>query len=63
MKRFERALPLYQRVGSGLGQANCITTLGHIALRRSDYDGARAEIERALPLRLAAGVISPDGRA
>ena len=48
--RFERALPLYQRIGGVLGEANCIQGLGDIALRRSDHDGARARYEQALPL-------------
>jgi hypothetical protein len=48
--RYEQALPLYQRVGSVLGEANCIQGLGDIALRRSDHDGARAAYEQALPL-------------
>ena len=48
--QYERALPLFERVGSVLGEANCIKGLGDIALRRSDHDGARAQYERALPL-------------
>jgi tetratricopeptide (TPR) repeat protein len=48
--QFERALPLYQRIGDVLGEANCIRSLGNIAMDRSDHDGARAQYERALPL-------------
>jgi tetratricopeptide (TPR) repeat protein len=48
--RFEEALPLYQRIGSVLGEANCIQSLGHIALRRSDHDAARARLQTALAL-------------
>ena len=47
---YEQALPLYQRVGSVLGEASCIKGLGDIALDRSDHDGARARYEQALPL-------------
>ena len=36
VKRFEEALALYRRIGGVLGEANCIHSLGDIALRRSD---------------------------
>ena len=49
-RRFEAALPLYERIGGVLGEANCIQRLGDIALRRSDHDAARQRYEAALPL-------------
>jgi predicted negative regulator of RcsB-dependent stress response len=48
--QYEKALPLYQQVGSTTGEANCIYNLGDVALDRSDHDGARARYEKALPL-------------
>jgi tetratricopeptide (TPR) repeat protein len=49
-KRYEEALPLFQKNGDLLGQANCILALGHIALARSDHETARKRYEEALPL-------------
>jgi tetratricopeptide (TPR) repeat protein len=49
-KRYEEALPLYQKVGDLLGEANCIRSLGDIALERSDHETARKRYEEALPL-------------
>jgi tetratricopeptide (TPR) repeat protein len=47
---YEQALPLYRQVGDVLGEANCIQSLGDIALARSDHEVARASYEQALPL-------------
>ena len=41
------ALPLFREVGDVRGEANCIWSLGNIALRRSDHEGARAHFEEA----------------
>jgi hypothetical protein len=43
-------LPLYQQIGSVLGEANCIQSLGDIALERSDHEQARQDFETALKL-------------
>jgi tetratricopeptide (TPR) repeat protein len=40
-----------------LGEALCITGLGDIALRRSDYDTARTHYQQALPLYHQAGSV------
>jgi tetratricopeptide (TPR) repeat protein len=47
---YERAMPLYQQVGSVLGEANCIQGLGDIARACSDHDTARSHYEKALLL-------------
>jgi tetratricopeptide (TPR) repeat protein len=46
----EQALRIYRQVGSVLGEANCIRSLGDIALRRSDHETARRRYEEALSL-------------
>lgn len=48
--KYQEALPLYKQVGDLLGQANCIQSLGDIALRRSDPAEARRNFETALTL-------------
>jgi tetratricopeptide (TPR) repeat protein len=52
---YERALPLYQRAGDVLGEADCMRGLGDTALAQSDYGAAQAQYERALPLYQSAG--------
>jgi SIR2-like domain/Tetratricopeptide repeat len=47
---YDTARPLYQRVGSLLGEANCIQRLGDIARERSDHDTARTHYEMALAM-------------
>jgi tetratricopeptide (TPR) repeat protein len=47
---YEAARPLYQRVGSILGEANCIRGLGDLARARSDHDTARTHYEAALAI-------------
>ena len=49
-QRYEQALPLYQKVGDVLGEANCIRSLGDIALERSDHERRAQRYEQALPL-------------
>lgn len=48
--RYEQAEPLYRQVGDVLGEANCIWSLGDLALRHSDHETARARYEQAQPL-------------
>ena len=43
-------LPLFQRVGDELGKANCLASLGDIALRREDHLEAGHRYAEALPL-------------
>jgi tetratricopeptide (TPR) repeat protein len=40
----------FHDAGDLLGEANCLRSLGDIALARSDHDGARQRYEAALPL-------------
>jgi tetratricopeptide (TPR) repeat protein len=47
----------FRDAGDVLGEANCIKSLGDIALRRSDQDGARQRYEAALPLYQKVGSV------
>ncbi|MEO5725907.1 MAG: tetratricopeptide repeat protein, partial [Byssovorax sp.] len=49
------ALDAYRSAGNRLGEANCIQSLGNIALRRSDHEGARTRFEQALLLHKQVG--------
>ena len=47
----------FHDAGNLLGEANCILSLGEIALARSDHDGARQRYEAALPLYQEVGSV------
>lgn len=49
-QQYERALPLFEQVGSLLGQANCIRSLGDIAAKESRGDEAHGLCLQALDL-------------
>ena len=46
---YEQALSLYKGIGSKLGEANCLRSLGDLSFRISDDVGARGYFEQALP--------------
>jgi len=54
---YEKAQPLYQKVGDVQGEANCIRSLGDVALMRSEYEQARAMYEKAQPLYQKVGSV------
>jgi tetratricopeptide (TPR) repeat protein len=47
----------FHHVGDGLGEANCLMSLGDIAFYRSDYQAARQRYEAALPLYKKVGSV------
>ncbi len=47
---FDEARPMFRQVGAILGEANCIKSLGNIALARSDHEGARRLYDEARPM-------------
>jgi tetratricopeptide (TPR) repeat protein len=49
-RRYEEALSLYRRVGDVLGEANCMRSLGDIALRRAEHEEAWGRYQEALGL-------------
>jgi tetratricopeptide (TPR) repeat protein len=54
----ERARELAYRRGDRLGEANCVLSLGDIALARSDHAAARQRFEDALPIYREVGARS-----
>jgi tetratricopeptide (TPR) repeat protein len=48
--RYGEALPLFKKVGSLLGEANCIQGLGDIARSENEIEGARKAFTDALSL-------------
>jgi hypothetical protein len=54
---FGQALPIYQRVGAVLGEANCLSNLGEVEFRESNNDRARELFGQALPLYQRVGAV------
>ena len=48
--QYEEALALFRRLGDKPGEAECIASLGDIALQTGDAAGARVHYDQALPL-------------
>ena len=70
INRYEEAAALlematagYAEAGNRLGQANCISGLGDIHLRRSDHDSARAAFQKALAMYRSISDPYSSGRA
>ncbi len=57
VSHLEKAIVLYRQVGDVLGEANCIWSLGDIALARSKHGEARERYEAALPLYRQVGSV------
>jgi tetratricopeptide (TPR) repeat protein len=58
--RSEEGLQLYRRIGSVLGEATCIMTLGDIAFGRSDLDTALLHFDEARFLARHIGAMSSE---
>jgi len=56
-RTLERAEETARTSNDFLGQANCLSSLGDIALRRSDHDTARKQYEQAMPLYQQVGAV------
>ncbi|GAB3986390.1 hypothetical protein GCM10028807_03710 [Spirosoma daeguense] len=54
---YQQAQPLYEQIGSILGQAGCLKSLGDIAFRQSDNDSALHYYQQAQPLYVQVGSI------
>jgi tetratricopeptide (TPR) repeat protein len=53
--RYEEALPIYRAMGTRLGEANCIYSLGDVHHMLDEYPEARVRYEEALPIYRAMG--------
>ena len=60
---YERALQLYQQIGSVHGEANSIGGLGDIAYEQSDHNTARTHYERALQLYQQVGSVQGEANS
>jgi uncharacterized protein HemY len=49
-QRYEEARPIYHAIGDRLGEANCIDSLGQLAMRQQDWPTARSILQAGLQL-------------
>ncbi len=54
-RAFTDALALFRKTGNRLGEANCVMSLGDLALARADFDGAKRRYDEALASYRALG--------